>query len=185
MPKAENPKNFASLTVVNVAELLGVSDRGVRKWIKEKGLPAKSDPRGFALDWPTTLQWYVSYRIAENSGTGGTGGPGTAGTEPLETFEEARARLTRAEADLKELQLARERGLVAAIADVERVMSGANKSIQTLILALPSSLTPQLIGMDDRNKIYAVIDRAARATLGNLASIDAVRQARPVSEDEE
>jgi excisionase family DNA binding protein len=184
MPKAQNPKNFATLTVVDVAELLGVSDRGVRKWIKEKGLPANGDGRGFTLDWPTTLQWYVAYRIAENSGTGGTQAPGTGGTEPEENYDQALARRTRAEADLKELQLARERGEVAAIADVERVMAGANKSIQTLILSLPSSLTPQLIGMDDRNKIYAIIDRAARGTLGNLASVDAVRQARTVSQDE-
>jgi phage terminase Nu1 subunit (DNA packaging protein) len=184
MPKAKIPKNYAALSVVDVAGLLGVTDRGVRKWIKEKGLPASSDARGFTLDWPATLQWYVAYRIAENLGTGGTQAPGTGGTEPAENYDQALARRTRAEADLKELQLARERGEVAAIADVERVMSGANKSIQTLILALPSSLTPQLIGMDDRNKIYAVVDRAVRSTLGNLASIDAVRQARPIIEDE-
>jgi phage terminase Nu1 subunit (DNA packaging protein) len=95
------------------------------------------------------------------------------------------ARKTRAEADLKELQLARERGEVAAIADVERVLAGANKSIQTLILALPSSLTPQLIGLGDRIKVFEVIDRAVRATLGNLASIDAVRQARTAAGDED
>ena len=185
MPKEQNAKNYGALTVVDVAELLGVSDRGVRKWIKEKGLPAKSDPRGFALDWPSVLQWYVDYRLAENAGTSGTRKPGTAPDEPLETMEAALARKTRAEADLKELQLARERGEVAAISDVERVLASANKSIQTLMLALPSSLAPQLIGLADRAKIYAVIDRGVRATLGNLASIDAVRQSRAAVEDED
>jgi phage terminase Nu1 subunit (DNA packaging protein) len=185
MPKAQAEKSYSALTVVDVAELLGVSDRGVRKWIKEKGLPAKSDPRGFALDWPLVLQWYVDYRIAENPGTGGTKRGENGIEEPLETFDEAMARKTRAEADLKELQLARERGEVAAIADVERVLAGANKAIQTLILALPSSLTPQLIGLGDRIKVFEVIDRAVRATLGNLASIDAVRQARTAAGDED
>jgi phage terminase Nu1 subunit (DNA packaging protein) len=185
MPKDQNPKSFAALTVVDVAELLGVTDRGVRKWIKEKGLPAKSDPRGFILDWPGVLQWYVEYRMAENPGTGGTRRPETDPDAPLETFDEAMARKTRAEADLKELQLARERGEVAAIADVERVLASANKSIQTLILALPASLTPQLLGLEDRAKVFAVIDRGVRATLGNLASIDAIRQEHPADEGEE
>lgn len=185
MPKAENPKSYSALTVADVAELLGVTDRQVRNWIKDKGLPANSDPRGRTLDWPETLRWYVAFRIAENGGNGGNRKPSNPDAEPLETMNAALARKTRAEADLKELQLARERGEVAAISDVERVLASANKSIQTLILALPSSLAPQLIGLADRAKIYAVIDRGVRATLGNLASIDAVRQSRAAVEDEE
>jgi phage terminase Nu1 subunit (DNA packaging protein) len=185
MPKAENPKSYAALPIADVAELLGVTDRQVRNWIKDKGLPAKSDPRGRTLDWPSALQWFVAYRIAENGGNGGNRKPVDPAGEPLESMEAALARKTRAEADLKELQLARERGEVAAIADVERVLASANKSIQTLMLALPSSLAPQLIGLADRAKIYAVIDRGVRATLGNLASIDAVRQSRAAAEDED
>ena len=184
MPKGEKSKNFAMMSVLDVAELLGVTDRGVRKWIKEKGLPAKSDPRGFTLDWPSVLRWYVEYRIAENPGTGGTTAPGIHGTDRLETYEQALARRTRAEADLKELQLATERGQVVAIADVERVMGAANKSIQTLALALPATLTPQLLGLGDRAKVYAVLDRGVRSMLGNLASVDAVRAARKADEDE-
>jgi excisionase family DNA binding protein len=185
MPTRKSSKSYAALTTVDVAELLGVTKRAVNKWIKDKGLPAKSDGRGQVLDWATTLEWYVSYRIAENAGTAGTRRTGGDPEEPLETFDEALARKTRAEADLKELQLARERGEVAAIADVEKVLASANKSIQTLMLALPSGLTPQLIGLEDRTKIHAVIDRAVRSTLGNLASIDAVRQVHSAAEDED
>jgi len=166
MPKAENPKSYSALTVADVAELLGVTDRQVRNWIKDKGLPANSDPRGRTLDWPETLRWYVAFRIAENGGNGGNRKPSNPDAEPLETMNAALAE-------------------VAAISDVERVLASANKSIQTLILALPSSLAPQLIGLADRAKIYAVIDRGVRATLGNLASIDAVRQSRAAVEDEE
>lgn len=174
----------------DVAELLGVTDRGVRKWINEKGLPAKNDSRGFALDWPKTLEWYVAYRNTENSGTGGTRRPGNGkdgGEEPLESYEDANARKTRAEADLKELQLARERGQVAAITDVEKVLTSANKSIQTLILAMPSGLAPQLIGIEDRGRINAILTRYCREVLTNMASVDAVLQSRtaqPESDEE-
>lgn len=184
MPKDENPKSFSAMTVADVAELLGVTDRQVRNWIKDKGLPAKADPRGRLLDWPETLRWYVAYRMEESRGSGGNSAPGNGGTEPPETYDQALARRTRAEADLKELQLATERAQVVAIADVERVMGAANKSIQTLALALPATLTPQLLGLGDRAKVYAVLDRGVRAMLGNLASVDAVRAARKADEDE-
>ena len=188
MPKSENPKNYSTLTVPDVAELLGVTDRQVRNWIKDKGLPAKSDPRGFTLDWPSTLEWYVGYRSAQNGGNGGNRRPGTGSDlpeEPAESYEDALARKTRAEADLKELQLARERGEAASIADVEKALSSANASTKTLIQAFPSRLSTQLLGIDDRAKMFAILQRECNALLGNLASIDAVFQARNRQEDEE
>jgi phage terminase Nu1 subunit (DNA packaging protein) len=190
MPKEEIPRNYSALPVSDVAELLGVTDRQVRNWIKDKGLPAKSDPRGLMLDWPTTLKWYVAYQADKTLGNGGNrrsnSGP-DGSEEPQETFDQAILRKTKAEADLKELQLARERGEVASIADVERVLVGANKSIQTRILALPSSLAPQLIGIDDRKRVNTILERYCNDVLSNMASIDAVRESRtaqPDSEDE-
>lgn len=190
MAKSENPKSRAALPVSDIAELLGVTDRQVRNWIKDKGLPAKSDPRGRVLDWPTTLRWYVAFQIDEKRGNGGNRGPNSApdgSLEPEETLDGALLRKTKAEADLKELQLARERGEVASIADVERVLVGANKSIQTRVLALPSSLAPQLMGIDDRKRINTILERYCNDVLSNLAGIDAVRDARtfkPEGEDE-
>lgn len=177
MPKGKKTENFATMSVVDVAELLGVTDRGVRKWIKEEGLPAISDPRGFTLDWPSVLRWYVEYKISKRAGTGGTNAPGSPGTPPAETTEQALCRRTIAEADLKELQLARESGQVASIADVARILAGANKSIQTLLLSLPTALTPRLIGLDDRNEIYGLLDQGIRDALTNVATLDAIREA--------
>lgn len=181
MAKDENPRNYSTLTVSDVAELLSLTDRQVRNLIKDKGLPARSDTRGFTLDWPTALEWYVGYRSAQKPGNGGNRRPGNGsdGSEaPEETLDEAILRKTKAEADLKELQLAREQGQVVAIADIERVLANANRSIQTQILALPAGLAPQLIGMDDRQQIYNLIDRSCRSLLTNLAGIDAIREGR-------
>lgn len=190
MAKAENPTSYATMSVSDVAELLGLTDRQVRNLIKDKGLPAKNDGRGFVLDWPTALEWYVGYRSAQKGGNGGNRRPETdpdAAEYPPETIDEAILRKTRAEADLKELQLARERGEVAAIADVERVLTKANKAIQTRVLALPSGLATQLLGIDDRNRIFTVLDRTMRDLLTNLARIDAIQEAsaeEPESEEE-
>src|ERR1700744_2371184 len=111
MQRDENPKNFSALSVIDVAELLGGTDRAVRKWIKERDLPATKEGRDYTLIWPAVLAWYVKDQ-AELRGTVGTV-KGFSG-EPEEDYKDALARKTRAEADLMELKLARERGQVAA-----------------------------------------------------------------------
>ena len=188
MAKSESPKNYSALTVADVAEFLSLTPRQVRNLIDDKGLPANRDQRGFLLDWPTALEWYVGYRSAQKMGNRGNlraaAGPDGA-DEPDETFDEAILRKTKAEADLKELQLARERGQVAAIADVERVLTSANKSIQTRILAMPAALAPQLMGIEDRARINTILTRNCREVLTNLATVDAVLQSRTAQPDDE
>jgi excisionase family DNA binding protein len=185
MPEAM--KNLAEITVTEAAELFGVESRTVRKWVTEKGLPIKGSGKRRFFDWHEALAWYVKYRL-EEIGTIGTGtarnGPDSPET-PEETYDDALARKTRAEADLKELQLARERSEVAAIGDVERALSSANKATQTLILAFPSRLATQLLGLDDRSKINAVLQRECNSLLGNLATIDTVLKDRDADEDED
>lgn len=186
MPTQKNP---ALWTIAEAATILKVTGRQIRNWIKDKGLPAEKIPGVQKLDAAKVIAWYVDFRIAENGNLGNRRRSGAADSpaEPEECYEDALARKTRAEADLKELQLARERGEVAAIADVERVLIGANKSIQTRILAMPSALAPQLIGLDDRQRINLILERYCHDVLSNLASIDAVRDARgaPTEDDEE
>ena len=102
MAKEENPRNYSALSVSDVAELLGLTERQVRNLIQDKGLPARRDPRGFTLDWPSALEWYVGYRSAQKGGNGGNrrAGNGPDGAEePEETLDAAILRKTRAEAE--------------------------------------------------------------------------------------
>jgi Helix-turn-helix domain len=188
MPREENSRNYSALSVQDVAELLGITDRQVRNLIKDKGLPAKSDPRGFTLDWPTALEWYVGYRSAQKGGNRGNFRPGSGSEELDETLDEAILRKTKAEADLKELILARERSEVAAIADVEKALGAANAATKRLIQALPSRLATQLLGIDDRPRMYAILERESNALLSNLASVGSVLEvssSRPAPDDDE
>jgi|SRR5580704_6377081 phage terminase Nu1 subunit (DNA packaging protein) len=168
-----------SLTAVQVAELLGVTDRAVRKWVKTKGLPCIAGSGVMTFAWPSVRQWWTDVARA-GGGTGGTSGKKAATDEqtaPPETYEEALSRKTRAEADLKELQLAKERGQVASIADVERVISAATIVTRTQILAVPSRLASRLLGMDDYKRVVTILESEMRQLLTNLATIDAVREA--------
>ena len=185
MPETKPAKQFANLSTADVAELLGVTPRQVRNWAIDKGLPSKDEGRGRVFDWPETLAWFVRYRIAE-SGNGGNGRASAGGNlpaEPEEDYKDALARKTRAEADLMELKLARERSLVAAISDVEKVLSAANSSTRTLIQAFPAQLAPQLIGLEDNATIFGLLQRECNQLLGNLATIDAILEAGEIARD--
>lgn len=184
MSKLEIVKKNREMTVTEVSELLPVSARQVRNWIKEKGLPARDSERGKILNWHETLDWYITH-IAGFSGNRGNRSGQSSENLPEsdeETYEEALTRKTRAEADLKQLILARQRAEVVAISDVERAVARSNKSIQTLIQAFPAALAPQLLGMDDRAKVFALLQRECNALLTNLTAIDAIVEAEVVED---
>jgi phage terminase Nu1 subunit (DNA packaging protein) len=61
---------------------------------------------------------------------------------------EERLKLVRAEAGLKELELARERGEFAAVADFEKMVTEMVVTTKARILALPARISAQLVGED-------------------------------------
>ena len=175
MPKTEKPENFDAMSAAEVADLLGVTDKTVRNWMNTGGLPFHDSGRMRLLNWHEALKWYVNYRITD-SGNGGNepvkSGDDPAPVVPPENYEAALARKTRAEADLKELELSTRRGQVAAIGDVELALSRSNKETQTRILALPSRLAPQLVGRDEQTEVFGIIQLECNQILSSLANVD-------------
>lgn len=179
--------DLESLSAVEVAALLGVTDRAVRKWVQEKDLPCIEGLGIKTFSWPAILAWREK-AIREDAGRRGTSGkfsPGTAPPADSESYEDALARKTRAEADLKELQLAKERGQVAAIGDVEKVLAASTKATQTQILALPSRLGPRILGIEDLARAVAIVKSEVAGLLSNLATIDAIREASGIDGGDE
>ncbi len=169
MPKAQEAQKFDALTAADVADLLFVTEKTVRNWMNKGDLPFKDHPRGRMLSWKQVLEWYVAYRQADG-GTRGTQSEKPSNS-PQETMESAMRRRAVAEADLKELQLAGERGKVVAIGDVERSVAKVASSLKQAILALPSRLATRLYGVRDRNAIRAILDAEARELCVKLATI--------------
>lgn len=187
MAKTDTTRDLTALTVVQVAELLGVTDKSVRNWMNKNGLQFVEAAKGRVLDWHTTLKWFVAYRIAElgNDGNGSKNSASFPVDDVSESYEDALARKTRAEANLKELQLAKERGQVASVADVERAISVATKATQTQVLAVPSRLATRLLGIEDRGRMTTILEGEMRQLLTNLATIDAVREASGASTEDD
>lgn len=175
-PKKEN---FDALDSETVAELLGVTVRMLRIYCKDKGLPFHGDPRGRSFRWSEVREWFVEYRIAQaqNCGNGGNATPPKPPDSdpeapqevPQETFKEALTRKTRADADLKELELAVKRGQVVAIEDVRKTLEGLFTTVKQKILAIPSKLGGRLDGIRDRNQRKAILEAECRQVCQELA----------------
>lgn len=168
------PNGMETLELEDVASLLGVSERMVRNYIKDNNLPCVGDGRGRRFVWADVREWYVQYRI-QLSGSRGSLGVSVPSADE-ETLDEAVLRKTKAEADLKELQLARERGQVASVADVEKVLASSTLAIQTQVLAVPSRLATRMLGLQDHGQAVAILEAEMRQVLTNLSTIDAVKE---------
>lgn len=173
MAKSEKLAKLEAFTVVEVAELLSVTEKSVRNWMNQKGLPFKDGQRGRVLHWPTVLEWYVSFR-ADEGGSNGKKASAVANDvnlTPEETYEQALKRKVTAEADRLELKLAQERGQVVAVQDVEKSIAKVSTSLKSAILGLPAKLSTRLYGVRDRNQLRAILDAEARELCIKLATI--------------
>ena len=127
-----------------------------------EGLPREL--RG-KYDLDKAAQWYIRYLQAAVEKR----------AIPLEDGEirreaHERVRKMRIDADLKEIERARERGQLVAIADVEREMSELVLTTQAHVLAVPARLAPELLGETSRVMVQAKIEKALKETLARLAA---------------
>lgn len=168
-----------TLELEDVASLLGVSERMIRNYMKDNDLPCIGDGRGRRFVWAEVREWYVRYRIEKD---------GNRGNEPCqipgdddENMDEVQLRKLKAEADLKELELATKRGEVVAIEDVKRSMENVAASLKSAILAMPSKLATRLVGMRDKRAINDVLTGEAEELCRKLQHV----ADKPVEDDEE
>jgi hypothetical protein len=82
---------------------------------------------------------------------------------------DARVRSVSADAALKELELAEKRREMIRLPDVERRWLDIAAVIKARILALPSRITPKILGMSDRTRVETLIAEEVRAALTELS----------------
>lgn len=170
---------FDSMDADTVAELLGVTTRQLRNYVKDKGLPCGGDQRGRIFEWGKVREWYVSYRVSI-AGNGGSRGNETCSSAPYpladeqkETFKEALRRKTSAEADLKEIERAIKRREVVAVADAKVMLDRLFTTVKQKLLGIPSKLSTRLDGVKDRNQRKAILESEIRQACQEI-SVEAV-----------
>jgi phage terminase Nu1 subunit (DNA packaging protein) len=146
--------------VKQLMQALNVTEQWVGKLVKE-GMPREA--RG-KYDLGKCMLWYIRYLqgvVRKRSATLSLDDEGK--TEARE-----RLRLLSAEAELKELELARERGDFIALPDLEKMMTDLVIATKARVLAVSTRVSGQLVGMD-RLTIEAELDKELKAALSYLA----------------
>ncbi len=103
------------VTTTELVGLLGVSKTAVNNWVNSNGMPIKGRaPSGDTFDLARVLPWLLGYYKQRIE---------TAREEKRESSEAVRK--TKAEANLKELELAKRRGELVDVQDAVAKMAGA------------------------------------------------------------
>ena len=151
---------MASVSPDKVAQALNLTVSRVHQLVKE-GLPKEG--RG-QFDPVKCLLWYVRYlqQALEKKSV-----PMQDGAYAGE--HEQRVRLLKADADLREIELARERGELVPLADVEEEMTNLVLITKARILAVAPRVAPDLLGLTSRVMAHAIVEKALNEALLQLS----------------
>jgi phage terminase Nu1 subunit (DNA packaging protein) len=149
-----------TVNVTKVASALNLTEQRVQQLVHE-GLPREG--RG-QYDPVKCLLWYVRYlqKALEKKAVPTLEG-GFVGER------EERVRLLRADADLREIELAKERGQLVALPDIEAALTDLVLTTKARIMAIPPRLAPELVGETSRVMIQAKLEKACKESLSYLA----------------
>jgi phage terminase Nu1 subunit (DNA packaging protein) len=154
---------MAIVRVGKVAQALNLTPQRVQQLANE-GLP--KEDRG-KYDLGKCMLWYIRYLQAALEKKAVPMANGVYAGE-----REERVRLLRAEADLKEIELAKEQGQLVAIQDVEKEMTDLVLSTKARIMAIPPRVAPELVGESSRMVIQAKLEKEVKEALRLLARGD-------------
>jgi phage terminase Nu1 subunit (DNA packaging protein) len=161
---------MATVGPEKVAQALNLTESRVHQLVKE-GLPKEG--RG-QFDPVKCMLWYIRYlQAAIEKKSVPTLDGGFVGER------EERVRLLRADADLREMELARERSLVISIADYERTLADIILTTKARVMAIPPRVAPEVVGQTSRVMAQALIEKACKEALTYLAKAENYKHAGP------
>jgi len=161
------------IEVKQLMQALNVSEVHIGRLVKE-GMPKEA--RG-KYDLGKCMLWYIRYLQAALKRRSGS----EVIDETGRTEQRERLRLLSAEAELKELELARERAEFIAQPDLVKMMTDLVVTTKVQILGVASRIAPQLVG-ESRTDIETKLDRALEGALRVLANNSGHRNTLGASE---
>lgn len=125
-------------TQSEAASFFGVTRQTVLDWMNE-GLPHKKRARNqVEIDPKVAFDWVKTNKLTPRGGD--------------------RERKLRAEADLAEIERDKARGLLVEVTEVEKAMVEEFTRARTKLLAVPSKLAPQMVGLKSAPQARAMIE---------------------------
>lgn len=145
--------------VATIAKLLMLSDRRVQQLTKDGVIPKAERGR---YELAPAVQGYIRF-LQERSLR--------SDASPIDYHVE-KARLTKAQADTAEIELAKARSDVASVAQIERNLANLFAEVRTNIRNIPDRVVSSLIGSTDEREFKAVLLREIDLVLTALAVSD-------------
>ena len=154
---------MAAVNAEKIAKVLNLTEQRVHQLVRE-GLPKEG--RGL-FDPAKCMKFYIRYlqRALKKKSIPTLEG-GFVGER------EERVRLLRSQADLSEIELAKQRGQLVAIQDVERAMTDLVLTTKARILAVAPRIAPDLIGVASRVMAHAIVEKGLKEALLSLAKYE-------------
>ena len=149
--------SMATVDVGKVASALNLTRQRVQQLVKE-GLPREARGR---YDAVKCMLWYVRYLqgVLEKRSM-----PTADGGERAD-----RVRLLRAQADLKEMELARQQSSVIPVADYERTLAVIIQTTTARVMAIAPRAAVEVIGQSSRTMVQALIEKECKEALAYLS----------------
>lgn len=148
-----------------LAEAWGISFQAVYNHVKKGNIP---EPVKSQWEWPKINIIFIEHlkELAQ-------------GFNSLSLTDE-RIRLTKINADRKQLQLDKERGDIVNVETAMRLWGNVCQKIRQRLLAVPTKLPPVVYGIKELSKIKSKTDDFIREVLNELADIDLGRKDRGI-----
>lgn len=140
-----------------------LSDRRVQQLTKDGVIPKAERGR---YELAPAVQGYIRF-LQDRSVAGGT-------AEGSIDYHAEKARLTKAQADLAEIEAAKARGELAPVEQVERAWSNFCAETRIKARKIPERVVSLLVGLMDEREIKRVILAEIDQVLEEMASADAV-----------
>jgi phage terminase Nu1 subunit (DNA packaging protein) len=154
---------MATVDVGKVASALNLTKQRVQQLVKE-GLPREARGR---YDAVKCMLWYVRYlQAALEKRSTPTSDAGFNGERA------ARVRLLRADADLREMELASQRSSVISVADYERTLAVVIQTTKARVMAIAPRAAPEVTGQTSRVMVQALIEKQCKEALAYLAKAE-------------
>jgi len=146
-------KRAPTVTVTELTELLAVNDETVRLW-RQKGCPHQVERNRPRFVVAKVVGWL---REQERRAA-----------EPT-SLAESEERKAKADAQLAELKLERERGLVVPVDEAASIVEAMLGQLRSTLLTVPQRVAPRLVGLTSLGQATVVLEQVITETLTALS----------------
>ena len=149
--------------VEDISTYLGIVPRRIQQLVRDEGMPQAA--RG-KYDLYKCGAWYIRY-LQKKVQQGAT----QAGDDGMLSWRSERARAMRAEASLKEMELARARGELVSVDEATRLWDDTLSRIRSRMISSVATGAVQLVGVRTTAEAHAVLEAVVDDALSSASGV--------------